>query len=329
MRRRWLIIAVILTAPSGCDNVAWGGVDVSLRAPGEEVEDTLPQSIPEAEEPTGPALPTGPILLAGTRDGASATLTVVGAIAGDSLIPFPSEAEIPGYRDQFVRRFLSPGQALTLFAEGVRVGRLTVTDTDVDLEQCVAKPRVRGIVELVPDAANVDHVLALTGPEATRRPFGDFRVLAHNYNQRVASLNLASGIIQQLGMRWPASVLEARADIQAFHRSDSAEPSIAATFLLGDRLAVGESAPDAYSLFVLATRGPEGYARDYVWYRESATDGKGAPRLFDHLDWDGDGSTEVLLDVFGSEDRWFAAISPRGGSWTRFFEDPCGAPLAG
>jgi len=309
--------------------VSWGGVDVSLRAPGGEVEDTLPQAAPEREEPDGLSLPTGPILLAGTRSGAMATLTVVGAIDGDSLAPFPSETDVPGYRDEFIRTLLPPGQELTLFAEGVRVGRLTVVEVDVDLEQCVPRPRTRGIVELVPGAITVDHFLALTGPESRQRPFGTYEALAHNYNQRVASLNLASGLIQQLGIRWPASVLESRADIRAFRRGDSPEPSIAATFLVGDRLAVGQARPDSYALFLLATRGPEGYAQDFVWYREAATDGKGAPRYFDHLDWDGDGSTEVLLDVFGSDNRWFAALSPRAGSWARSFEDPCGAPPSG
>ena len=124
-------------------------------------------------------------------------------------------------------------------------------------------------------------------------------------------------------------MLQARADIRAFQRRDSPEPSIAATFLVGDRLAVGNAEPDSYSLFLLGTRGPEGYTQDFVWYREAASDGKGAPRYFDHLDWDGDGLSEVLLDVFGSEDRWFAALGRQGVSWRRFFEDPCGPSPSG
>jgi hypothetical protein len=215
---------------------------------------------------------------------------------------------------------------LTLFSEGVRVGSLRVAEADIDSGLCVPRPRVHGVVELVPGAATADRVLALTGSAGTGRPYGDYQALAHNYNQRVASLNLASGVIQQLGIRWPSSLLEARADIRAFQRSDTGEPSVAATFLFGDRLAVSSPEADAYALFVLGTRGPDGYGQDFVWYRPAAMGGKGAPRYFDHLDWDGDGATEILLDVFGADSRWYAAVSQEDGTWTRTFEDSCGNP---
>jgi hypothetical protein len=42
------------------------------------------------------------------------------------------------------------------------------------------------------------------------------------------------------------------------------------------------------------------------------------------MDWDGDGDSEVLLEVLGDESRWFAGLAQRNDSWVRTFEDPCG-----
>ena len=73
----------------------------------------------------------------------------------------------------------------------------------------------------------------------------------------------------------------------------------------------------------------EEYREAYTWYREVDTEGKGAPRYFDHLDWDGDGTDEILLDVLGSNRRWFAALSYRDGAWARTFQDSCGSSASG
>ena len=51
---------------------------------------------------------------------------------------------------------------------------------------------------------------------------------------------------------------------------------------------------------------------------------KAAPRYFDHLDWDGDGADEILLDVFGNDQRWFAALSRAEDGWVRSYQDSCG-----
>ena len=90
-------------------------------------------------------------------------------------------------------------------------------------------------------------------------------------------------------------------------------------------VAVGEAGERAYALFGMGTREAGGYEGGFTWYRR-AENGKGAPRYFDHLDWDGDGKSEVLLDVLGTGSRWFAGLSRRGDTWVRSFEDPCGAP---
>jgi hypothetical protein len=327
MRRRWLTIAVILTAPSGCDNVRWGGVDVHLEHP--SALDTAAAGTAldtaKAQDSTSLSpLPTGPLLFAGTRNGDRATLVVVGSVAGDSLEALPSDTEVPHFRERLTDALLPPGTDLVLFSEGVRVGRMTVDSTGVDPSFCVARPTVTGTVELVPDASGAQRLMALPEAAAANRPYGSYREYQHNYDQRVASLNLAGVALNRFGARWPATLLEARADIRAFRLATT--DAFAATFLLSDRLAVSEPRANAYSLFLIGTAEPGGYRTSYVAYRPVAEDGKGAPRYFDHLDWNGDGTPDVLLDVFGARSRWFAGLAERDGQWVRTFEDPCGAP---
>ena len=106
---------------------------------------------------------------------------------------------------------------------------------------------------------------------------------------------------------------------------DEEEPAIAATFLFQDRLTVSPTVGEgAYALFLLGTVGPQGYRRAFTWYHRAEDGGKGVPRYFNHLDWDGDGRSEVLLDVLGAERRWFAGLARSGAQWTRSFQDACG-----
>lgn len=327
MRRSWLAIAVILTVPSGCDNVKWGGVQVHVEQPSGNVtsQGASRTGAGSTSAPGHVISPTGPILLAGTRKGDSATLAVVGAVDGDSLDAFPSDTASPGYRAYVTSRLLSPGARFVLFSEGVRVGGLTVSSTGLDHRYCVARPTVTGVVELIPKAAAATRLLALPESAASGRPYGMYQAMTDNYRQRVASLTLAVQEIRHVGATWPNSVLAARADIQAFQLQGAPTPSIAATFLYEDSLST--AAPEgvgAYALFLMASRQDTTYRTDFVWYRKAETSGKGAPQYFGHIDLSGDGRSEVLLDVFGNGIRWFALLGERNGRWGRTFEDPCG-----
>jgi len=326
MRRRWLLLAGILTALPGCDNVTWGGTEVHMQGPPERAE-TPPAAASEgsADAPPPPPVPAGPILLAGVRDGDTASLATVGEVRDDGLQAFPTEAETPGFLAELNRVRFAPGTELVLFAAGARVGRLTVTDTGVDAERfCAPKATVRGVVEMLPGAAQVRRILALADTAATHRPYTPFRALETDYAQRTASLAMAGAALPQVGAPWPPSILEARADVQAFQLPESEAPSVAATFLYNEELAASEPGPNAYAIFLTGTRAGTGYQNDYVWYRRADADGKGAPRYLDHLDLNGDGSSEILLDVFGARNRWYAALARRNGTWVRSFQDPCG-----
>lgn len=327
MQRRWLLLAVILTVPSGCDNVTWGGSDVHLQGPSATTDSTAvaEEAAPEPEAQL-PALPTGPILLAGGRDGDTATLVAVGEVRGDSVVELPREAEAPGFMAHFARTLFPAGRELVLFSDGARVGRLTVTGTDTDDRFCPARVAVTGVVELVPAASAARRLLALSDTAAARRPFTPYRAYDHDYDMRVASLNLMGAAIPQVGARWPSSILETRADIHAFRLPEDDSTFFAATFLYKDRLSVTPPEDGAYALFFLGVPSRGTYRAAYTAYRPAADDGKGAPRYFDHLDLNGDGRSEILLDVFGARQRWFAELARRGAGWRQVFQDPCGSP---
>jgi len=325
MRRRWLLLAVILSAPSGCDNVKWGGVDVRLQAPSAQAAVTPAEAVESELDTPLPALPNGPLLLAGTREGGTATLAVVGEVRGDAVGPLPTEGQAPGFRAHLARTLFTPGTELVLFSEGVRVGRLTVTRTDVDSSFCAPRVTVTGVVELAPGAIEATRLLALTDSASRRRSWEPFERYRDEYVQRAASIALASQAIPQVGAAWPTSLVGARASIEVFRLPEAQGPSVIATFLDRDRLEVGAPDPGAYSILVMGTFESGAYRPSFVGYR-LAEAGKAAPRYFAHLDWDADGDSEILLEVLGAASRWYATLGRRGDAWVQTFQDPCGAP---
>lgn len=312
MRLHLLATAVILTVATGCDNVAWGGVDVRWVPP----SDAAPGALAVAPDPEGDQpspIAAAPLLLAGVRDGARATLVVVGAIRDGALSE--SGAAPP-----------APDSEWILFAEGVRIGSMRADRVGTADDFCGSPASVSGVVELVPVAATAERFLALPVSDVENAAYEAFRPLTHEYEQRVATLALAQEAIPRVGARWPPDgVLSARQDIRAFQPLGTALPSVAATFLYRDQLAVAPPVQGAYALFILASPSGDEYRAAYEWYQAADASGKAAPRYFDHLDWDRDGDGEVLLEVFGSERRWHAALERRDGEWVRSFEDPCGA----
>ncbi len=330
MRRRWIPLAVILTMPTGCDNVAWGGVDVRLEGPAAAPAASSSPSSEAADSVDLPSLPDKPVLLAGVRSGNTAHMTVVGMVSGAGLDRFPSDDDVPRFREHFANTLLAPGTELMLFAEGVRVGRMTVTGHGTDEGLCVARPSVDGVVELLPEAATASRLLALRSASGPARPFDTYAPVGIP-DLRPATVALGSAAIEGTGAPWPPSITAARADIQGFGVAGQQADFAAITFLYADQLAVGEPAdPGAYSLFVLGRRDPEGWTARYVAYRRAdGPNGKGAPRFFGHLDWNGDGTPEVLLEVFGARTRWFEAVGLEGGRWVETFQDPCGLAPTG
>jgi hypothetical protein len=219
---------------------------------------------------------------------------------------------------------MASGSAFTLFAEGSRVGTVRVDSVAFELGRCGPVPVASGVLEILPDAVGATRFVAL--PEGTGEPraLGGFQAPDHNYDQRVAGLSMATDAIGRVGAPWPEMVLDTRADMQALALDGDPEGAFAATFLFQDALRVGPSLTRAaWGIFVLGTAGPRGYDMAYLDYRPVST-GKAAIRFFEQGDWDGDGRTELLLEVFGEEASWMAALDRRNGSWVRVFEESCG-----
>lgn len=310
---------------AACDNVGWGGVRVELRAPrpgsADPAGDPVPASARSRDEPRSTRPPV-PLLLAGGREGARGTFVVVAEIQGD--VP---RAPDPGAdAAERIERATAVGSTWTLFAEGVRVGTFVADSVGVAGEFCPERPALSGTVELVPPASDATRFLALPSELGATHAYDVFRPTADAYEHRVATLAWAGEAIPRFGAPWPAEgLVAARQSIRVFRAPGAADPLVAATFVYRDQLAVGPPQRGAYALFILGSRAGETYREGFAWYRAADSEGKGAPRYFDHLDWDGDGDIEILLDVFGASRRWFAALAQREGRWVRTYQDACDA----
>ena len=326
MQREHLAIAVILTLATGCDNVAWEGLGLRLKPPASPTalssgQSGITQDLGDEEQSLG--LPKRPILLSGKRTGSTAKLTAVGEVKGNSLTEIPNQGIRSETTDDFSLGLIPQGSEWVLFSEGVRVGRMIAQEVSLDDRFCTLRPAISGIVELVSEASDVEQLIALPIDVAGSRSFKPYTAHRHNYNQRVASLALASEVIPSVGAEWPSSLLDSRTDIHAFQLPGEPGQAIAATFLYQDQMITSPPGPGAYSLFVMGDVTSGTYEISYMWYRLAESQGKGVPRYLDHIDWNGDGSEDILLEMFGSEDRWFAGLTRQDGRWIRSFEDSC------
>ena len=236
MRRHLLPFWLILTATVGCDNVAFGGFQYAVTPP----TANAPAVTPEREQPVDSAGRVNvdhPILLAGTRTGDRATLTVVGELDGAGLQSFPD----PDFAEDEDRlaELTATGSEWILFAEGSRVGRFSVESAGAANGFCGGRSSVTGIVEVTPAAADAERFLALPAGDAATRDYTPYQTHQHVYAQRVGSLAMAQRAISEYGATWPSpGVLDARKHIQAFVLPGAAGRFVAATFLYQDTLAL-------------------------------------------------------------------------------------------
>lgn len=321
MRRHFLAIAVILTVTTGCDNVAWGGIEVSVDTP--ETDGATPAETEAAEGTVVeeiPPEPLGPVLMAAVPDGTEMTLTPVAVIGAGGLEPLPEEPE----RIAEARATFDVGSEWVLFAAGVRVGTATVSRTTGTAQGCGLDFLVEATPQLLPAAVGGDRFLALPATEYGEWAFEDYAPVAHTYNQRVASLDLGRMALPRVGAPWPANgMLPVRRDIQAFRPAGDQTPSFAASFVVGDDLDTTPPGPSSYALFLIADQGAQGFTERFLFFRGSG-EPKAAPRFFGHLDWDGDGDDEVLLEVFGEGGRGYVALEREaGGAWATAFASAC------
>ena len=324
LKRLPLLGIVIVT--TGCDNVEWGGVEVGLRASSDGLVSDPPVEVVDVVEDPVPATPAmEPVLYLGHRAGGEATLVAVAEIRPDGLFPLPGPGSVEASRS-FVAEHLAPGLEFTLFSDGARVGRLTAEEFSVTEQYCRARPQIRGPIELTPAAATVQAFLALPTREGSAFEYGAYSPVVPTRDLRVTSLTNMQQVIPSVGALWPVSVLGIRQDVHMFRARPGGAPTVVATFVYADDLGVGPAALGAYSVFLASDDDGTGYRGTYVDYRLFSRDGKGAPRYFDHLDVDGDGSDEVVLEVMGEESMWLSTLRRQGGSWVEEYRDSCGLP---
>lgn len=320
-----LLLFGIVVALPGCDNVTWGGIEVELQTSAQRLTENLGRPAAEVEVSAAteaPELPQiGPLLLIGRPRNGQVDLSLVGQLVGGKLRVTPDD---PGTREVLAER-LSTGRRFTLYSEGVRVGTLFSQSSRISPQYCGQRPSIRGIAELIPTAARARQFIAVE-EEALAVPYAEFRNPTHGYDQRVASLNMMRGAIPALQATWPTSLLEIRRDIQVFQNPGDEAPTIAATFVYADDLRTGRAPSNAYSVFLLGEDHGTGYASSFITYRKMNDDGKGSPRFFDHLDWDGDGVSEVLLEVLGESTVWISGLDRTGDGWREVYHDGCGLP---
>lgn len=334
--RHLMAIAVIVTTTSGCDNVTWEGVDVRLQA-AEPPPGSLEQDSVVVEEPGLPPLPEGPVVYLVRRDGASASAFALASREGGRMVALPSEEENPGFTEHFVQSVLPPGEELVLFADGVRLGTFVAgQEFGSDRTFCAPRPRVDGIVELVPGAADAGTYLAVPADEAEGVPRGRWAPPESTPELRTASLNIAGELMNQFRSPWPQGTVAAiRRDLTLVTpptppgiEAEAPRPPFAATFVNEDGVRVGETGRNAWSLFYVARFDGTSYSPTLVRYRLFERDGKATPRLMTWSDVTGDGQEEMVLEIFGTRDRWLALAGYQDGEWQVLLEDACGEATA-
>ncbi|MBI4540572.1 MAG: hypothetical protein HY704_13810 [Gemmatimonadetes bacterium] len=322
MRPRYVhrvAILVIVTAATGCDNVRWGGVDIRVVPP--------PARAGAAPDTAAPAdsvaLPTGPVLYAATLLPGQAVLRPVAELTGDSLRPLKTGPDAAAFAARFVQHEYGPGTEFVLFSHGTRVGTAVAHGTiDADSAACPRIPAVRGVTELAAAGRDGERLLALRKHAIAPPLPGDSPQPELDGAMRNAGWQLASTEIASRSAPEPRDWLRARADITPLALDDRTR-AFAATYLYEDALTVGPPIGEGYSLFFLAENAGSGFAPTYVWFRRYLAGDKAAPRLWDHLDWSGDGRQEIVLEVYGSQNRWFAALARGPSGWRLVYEDPC------
>ena len=323
--QRLPLLGIVIVA-TGCDNVEWGGVELGLRSPSDGPVSEASAEVEEVvENPVLDNPPMGPVLYLGHRAGGEAILVAVAEIRPDGLSLLEGVGSVEASRS-FMAEHLTPGLEFTLFSDGARVGRLTAERFSVDGRYCSARPQIRGPIELTPAAATVQRFLALPTREGSAFEYGAYSPVVPTRDLRVTSLTTMQQVIPAVGALWPVSVLGIRRDVQMFRARSGGAPTVVATFVYADDLGVGPAALGAYSVFLASDDDGTGYRGTYVDYRLFSRDGKGAARYFDHLDVDGDGSDEVVLEVMGENSMWLSTLGRQGESWVEEYRDPCGLP---
>lgn len=308
---------MIVGALTGCDNVVWGGADIQIVPPPPQVaEDVETDETSYAEL----GLPRGPVLFHVVQQEGQSQLIPVAEIAesGLRLLRRPTDVAEDAYEQRFRETVLPPGAQFDVYRNGARVGTF-VAQGPGPLTRCGVATAV-GNTTVVAAAVDSDDYLAFRSglaPEAR----GEFSPPQVTGPIRTYASIVAERLILQAGLPRPRSWAGAQRDLQPVEVMTGGHPEMVATYLVGDQLAVGPGEPEGYSVFYLADYETQrGYMPVYSDVRDYRETGKAAPRLIDYVDWNEDGSQELLLQVYGRETSWYEAIGQAGSGWEKIWE---------
>ena len=289
---------------------------MSLRSPSESlVSDSPPDEVEVVEDTVSDGPSLGPVLYLGYRDGVQATLVPVAEIRPEGLFPIESIGSVEASRS-FVAEHLTPGLEFTLFSDGAQVGSLSAEVFSVDERYCRVRPQIRGHIELTPAAADGPEISRRSGARGARariRPLLSCRP-DHRPSEHLTQDGAA-------GHSRRRCAFARRCDRHPTGHPDVSGPARC----YADR--------GRYVRIRRRSRGrpprPVGHTRSsspptmttepvtgvLMWTTEcTSRDGKGAARYFDHLDIDGDGSDEVVLEVMGEGSMWLSTLTRQGRS---------------
>ncbi len=328
-----LILVLMITASAGCDNVEWGGMEIHVEppppSPSAMEEDTEETEEPERLEP----ITLSPLvyLVERAADG-DATLLPVAQLDGDGYAPLPDPDETPDLVERFPLQRWEAETEFVLFDQGVVVGRF-VADGSSRLDEtfCLARPRGSGVLHVHPDSGQRQRFLALRRDDLPQAPsaLAPYPGLEVTDELRNRSLDAARTLIPRLDVPWPPSVLEIRRRIDALTLGASRR-AVAASFVFGDDLQVGTPQPTGYSLFLVTAEEDEQFRPIFSWYQEAGAGPKAFPGFLAAADLREVGEPDLLLEVFGQEDRWLAVLGREGEQHRLMYQDPCGVdPVPG
>ena len=312
-------VLMILTALSACDNVGWGGAEVRIVKPpppeGAGTVTTTPEEAPDL------GLPRGTVLFHVVRSQNQDRIVPVAEVSGDSLrsLQRPSGVSPQAFEQRFRQAVLEPNAQYVLFRRGAAVGTFTLQGPG-GLTTCGVPTGVGQATTVAAAAADREFIAFRRGLEP--RVVGEFSPpqITGPIN-RYASL-VTERLVLTNGMPRPGSWPRAQRDLQAIDPVMGGNPEMATTYLSGDELAVGPPNPEGWSVFyVAAYEQRTGYNPIYSEVHDYRKVPKAAPKLIDHLNWNGKGGSEMLIQVFGARDAWYKAISAdKGGRWVQVWE---------
>jgi hypothetical protein len=320
--------AFILTSAAACDNVSWGGTDVTVVPPPPRVvaSPTEERRSPVQQQRGPEKLPEGPILYHVRVEGATGRLQPVAEISDDSLRALQPGQNANNYANAFIAEHMREGAEFVLFHSGGRVGTFVVQSAAFDGgTPCRPLPSASGVLELSPEGQDVQEFVALARQRVPQN-IGRSNPVQVTRSMQVIGPILAERLMRARRAQLPGNWERAFAQVTPFPIERSQNAGFAATFLVGDTLGPGLD-DNGYSLLFLAVPRETSYDTVYVSYRPYQQGGKQAPRVIEVFDWNRDGSPELLLRVFGTSDSWLEALGPDSrGRWRRVFDDRCNVP---